>query len=151
MDQATKRQRTEDEQIAILMFQNNSRQQAIQAYEKYGESTSLAADSLHFDRIMNNHFCDHTRNIMTSNKSIAIYIFYIASLLRILKDTDDYYEFSCLIHEFINIDRVIVFSQIGMIFSFNEALKKHFKSLLSSLETKRMLDVTQAFHDALYK
>ena len=67
----------------MLMFYTDSQEEAIKAYFKYGENTALAADALHFDSIMNVHFCDHTQNIMASHKSIAKYVFFTAGILKI--------------------------------------------------------------------
>ena len=76
------------------MLITKCRKKAIEAYLKHGEDTCLAANTLHFDRIINKHFCDHFRNIMGSYKSVAFRIYYLAKILRVLTDSDDLYEFA---------------------------------------------------------
>lgn len=94
---------------------------------------------------MNGHFCDHTRNIMTSKKSIAIRIYDITQKTGLLTNTDDIHEFVHLVAEFIFKDYDSVNRLINPNLKFNDALKYHFKSLLITNEKNRMLDVDKAF------
>ena len=86
---------------------------------------------------------------MATHKSIAFRIYFMAQVLKVLKDSDDLYEFACIVAEIIQKDRAIVHSLTDVNIPFNEALKEHLKSLLRTPERTRMLDVAQAFHDAL--
>ena len=90
-----------NEQIDKLMVHTKSRVEATNAFFKYDENTELAANAIHFDHVISSHFSDHFRTIMATHKNIAIRIYHVAQVFRILKDSDDLYEFVCLVSEII--------------------------------------------------
>ena len=138
-------------QVTNLVLLGYSELKAMQAYLLCHKDTVKAADLLHFNTFVTNRFTDHMWSVMRANQARALKIFAIAKKLNILRNFEDEDDFAYLVAELIVRDHAAVNGRTSRDMDFEDALKDYLKELVSQPDKKHVLDVAQAFHDALRK
>lgn len=131
------------------MIRGYSYPEAYTRYLQNKKNAIEAANVLRYDKLCNQRFIDHTLAIMRTELRKAARIVEISNALKFSTRHDELEEMVQTVNKLINDDHRAIQSLTSKVKTFDEALKEYMRGLMSETDNKNMLDVCQAFHQAL--